>query len=115
MSTNVYVAGVGSTKFGVLPGRNLQSLATEAARAALVDSNIPSARIGCVFVGNFVGGIMTGQELLGPIVAADLGFIQCCRNQNRAACASSRRRPASAMILSAPGQRMPCWWLASNA
>jgi acetyl-CoA C-acetyltransferase len=89
MSTNVYVAGVGSTKFGVLPGRNLQSLAAEAARAALVDSNIPSARIGCVFVGNFVGGIMTGQELLGPIVAADLALSNVAAVKIEAACASS--------------------------
>ncbi|MGA7066861.1 MAG: beta-ketoacyl synthase N-terminal-like domain-containing protein, partial [Pseudolabrys sp.] len=89
MSTNVYVAGVGSTKFGVLPGRNLQSLAAEAARAALADSNIPSARIGCVFVGNFVGGIMTGQELLGPIVAADLGLSNVAAIKIEAACASS--------------------------
>ena len=51
MTTNVHVAGVGSTKFGVLPGRNLQSLAVEAARAALADSNIPPGKIGCVFVG----------------------------------------------------------------
>ena len=89
MSTNVYVAGVGSTKFGVLPGRNLQSLAAEAARAALADSDIPPARIGCVFVGNFVGGIMTGQELLGPIVAADLGLSNVAAIKIEAACASS--------------------------
>jgi acetyl-CoA C-acetyltransferase len=89
MSTNVYVAGVGSTKFGVLPGRNLQSLAAEAARAALADSNIPPARIGCVFVGNFVGGIMMGQELLGPIVAADLGLSNVAAVKIEAACASS--------------------------
>ena len=89
MSSSVYVAGVGSTKFGVLPGRNLQSLAVEAARAALADSNIPEARIGCVFVGNFVGGIMTGQELLGPIVAADLGLKNVAAIKIEAACASS--------------------------
>lgn len=89
MSSSVYVAGVGSTKFGVLPGRNLQSLAVEAGRAALADSNIPSARIGCVFVGNFVGGIMTGQELLGPIVAADLGLKNVAAIKIEAACASS--------------------------
>jgi len=89
MSTNVYVAGVGSTKFGVLPGRNLQSLAAEAARTALADSNIPPARIGCVFVGNFVGGIMMGQELLGPIVAADLGLSNVAAVKIEAACASS--------------------------
>jgi len=89
MSADVYVAGVGSTKFGALPGRSLQSLAKEAAIAALADSNIPSARIGCVFVGNFVSGIMTGQELLGPIVAADLGLTNVAAVKIEAACASS--------------------------
>ena len=72
-----------------ITGRTLQSLAAEAARAALADSNIPPARIGCVFVGNFVGGIMTGQELLGPIVAADLGLDDVAAIKVEAACASS--------------------------
>ncbi len=89
MSSKVHVAGVGSTKFGVLPGRNLQSLAVEAARAALADSKIPPDKIRCVFVGNFVGGIMTGQELLGPIVAADLGLKNVAAIKIEAACASS--------------------------
>ena len=74
MMRNVHIAGVGSTVFGAHPDRSLQSLALEAAAAALADSRIPTAKIGCLFVGNFVGGIMTGQELLGPIVAADLGL-----------------------------------------
>ena len=89
MSANVFVAGVGSTRFGLHPNRTLQSLAAEAARAALADSNIPADRIGCVFVGNFVGGIMTGQELLGPIVAADLGLSNVAAIKIEAACASS--------------------------
>ena len=89
MSTTVTIAGVGSTKFGVLPGRSLQSLAVEAALAALADANIPPARIGGVFVGNFVGGIMAGQELLGPIVAADLGLSNVAAIKIEAACASS--------------------------
>jgi len=89
MSTRVVIAGVGSTKFGVLPGLSLQSMAADAARAAMTDSNIPAARIGCVFVGNFVGGIMTGQELLGPIVAADLGLSNVAAVKIEAACASS--------------------------
>ena len=89
MSTRVVIAGVGSTKFGVLPGLSLQSMAADAARAAMTDSNIPPARIGCVFVGNFVGGIMAGQELLGPIVAADLGLSNVAAVKIEAACASS--------------------------
>lgn len=89
MVSSVHIAGVGSTSFGAHPGRTLQSLAVEAAKAALADSNIPPARIGCVFVGNFVGGIMTGQELLGPIVAADLDFKGVSAIKIEAACASS--------------------------
>jgi acetyl-CoA C-acetyltransferase len=89
MSTNVHVAGVGSTKFGFHPGRTLQSLAVEAARAALSDANVPATRVGCLFVGNFVGGIMTGQELLGAIVAADLGLENVTAVKVEAACASS--------------------------
>jgi acetyl-CoA C-acetyltransferase len=89
MSSSVHIVGVGSTRFGAHSGRTLQSLALEAARAALADSNLPAARIGCVFVGNFVGGIMTGQELLGPIVAASLGLKSVSAIKVEAACASS--------------------------
>jgi acetyl-CoA C-acetyltransferase len=89
MHTEVHIAGVGSTKFGFHPDRSLQSLAVEASCAALVDSNVPANRIGYLFVGNFVGGIMTGQELLGPIVAADLGLENVVALKVEAACASS--------------------------
>jgi acetyl-CoA C-acetyltransferase len=89
MTRNVHIAGVGSTSFGTLPGRSLQSLAAEAGRAAIADSRIPASKIGCIFVGNFVGGIMTGQELLGPIVAADLSLANVAAVKIEAACASS--------------------------
>ena len=89
MSTGVHIAGVGSTRFGFHPDRSLQSLAVEAARAALSDSSVPVNQIGCLFVGNFVGGIITGQELLGPIVAADLGLENVVALKIEAACASS--------------------------
>lgn len=85
----VHIAGVGSTAFGRWPDRSLTDLATEAGRAALDDSGIPDDRVGAVFVGNFVGGILTGQELLGPLVASNLGlgFVEAVKVE--AACASS--------------------------
>jgi acetyl-CoA C-acetyltransferase len=89
MDASVHIAGVGSTRFGFHPERSLQSLAAEAARAALVDANLPASRIGWLFVGNFVGGIMAGQELLGPIVAAELGLADVAAMKVEAACASS--------------------------
>jgi acetyl-CoA C-acetyltransferase len=85
----VHIAGIGSTTFGVHRGRPLQELACEAARAAIADSCIPVERIGCILVGNFVGGILTGQELLGPIVASGLGLRGIPAVKIEAACASS--------------------------
>lgn len=84
-----YLAGVGSTAFGKHPHRSLQSLATEAAGRAISDAGLPKEHIAAVFVGNFVGGIMTGQELLGPIVAANLGLHEVEAVKVEAACASS--------------------------
>ena len=89
MSTGVYIAGVGSTKFGFHPDRSLQSLSVDAARAALANSNLPANCIDWLFVGNFVGGIMARQEFLGPIVAADLGLKNVVAMKVEAACASS--------------------------
>lgn len=85
----VYVTGIGSTTFGKHGGRSLADLATEAGAAALTDAGIPRQSIGAVFVGNFVGGILTGQELLGPIVTNNLGlgFVEAVKVE--AACASS--------------------------
>jgi ferredoxin-NADP reductase len=75
MSTNVYVAGVGSTKFGVLPGRNLQSLAAEAARTALADSNIPPARIGnSKQRGNSMGTYQVRLQRRDEIAAGTMAF-----------------------------------------
>jgi acetyl-CoA C-acetyltransferase len=89
VSREVHIAGIGSTAFGSHPDRSLQSLAAEAGRAAIADSGIPASRIGTVLLGNFVGGIMTGQELLGPIVAANLGLGAVPAIKIEAACASS--------------------------
>ena len=68
-------------------------------------------RIGCVFVGNFVGGIMTGQELLGPIVAADLGLSNVAAIKIEAACASSSAaaRGFGHDLIRSGARKMPCW------
>jgi acetyl-CoA C-acetyltransferase len=84
-----YVSGVGSTTFGRHSDRSLQQLAAEAARQAIADSGVPPSAVSALFVGNFVGGILTGQELLAPIVAADLGlgYVEAVKVED--ACASS--------------------------
>lgn len=85
----VHIAGIGSTPFGKHAQRPLPELAAEAGRRALDDAGIPAEHVGAVFVGNFVGGVLTGQELLGPLVAADLGLRYVEAVKIEAACASS--------------------------
>ena len=93
-----------------------RGLAVEAARAALTDFNVPARRLGCLFVGNFVGGIITGQELLGPIVAADLGLENVIALKVEAACASSSAAVRiAASSFSRPGHRTRCSSSASSA
>jgi acetyl-CoA C-acetyltransferase len=95
-----YVAGVGSTTFGRHPDRSLQQLATEAAREAIADSGVPTTAISALFVGNFVGGILTGQELLAPIVAADLGlgYIEAVKVEDACASSAAGLRLASLLV-----------------
>lgn len=104
MSGQVYVAGVGSTTFSKHPNRSLVSLGAEAARAALSDSRIPVDAIGALFVGNFVGGIMTGQELLAPIIASELGLSYVEAMKLEDACASSAAGIRLAFQLVGSGQ-----------
>ena len=89
MGTSVYVAGVGSTKVRRIARPHPAKPCRGGRARGACGFQYPSARIGCVFVGNFVGGIMTGQELLGPIVAADLGLSNVAAVKIEAACASS--------------------------
>ena len=74
ISTQVYVSGSGLYEVRLRrPAARCRALLSRL-HARRSSFQFPPTRIGCAFVGNFVGGIMTGQELLGPIVAADLGL-----------------------------------------
>jgi acetyl-CoA C-acetyltransferase len=85
----VFLAGVGSTNFGRLSGRSIKDLAREAGEAALLDSGIPRERIGALLVGNFLSGALTGQEVLAPLIANELGLRQVEPTKVEGACASS--------------------------
>ena len=84
----VSILGVGSTRFGRHDEVAIDDLAAEAARAALAESGIEPARIGALYLGNFVGGMLTGQEVLAGLVgeALGLGNVPCTKVEG--ACAS---------------------------
>ncbi|WP_342528350.1 beta-ketoacyl synthase N-terminal-like domain-containing protein [Chryseomicrobium sp. FSL W7-1435] len=84
--TKTYIHGVGMTKFGNHADRTLKDLLLDASRQALEDAGRP--KVDAVFVGNFLAGSMSNQEILGAIVANDLGLGYIPAAKVEGACAS---------------------------
>lgn len=70
--TDVYVIGVGMTRFGKHPDRDSTSLGAEAARAALRDAGLDPRRIQAAWCGHVFQGMATGQRVLAQIGLAGL-------------------------------------------
>ena len=85
---DVSILGVGSTRFGRHDEAAIDDLAAGAARDALADAGIEPGRIGALYLGNFVAGMLTGQEVLAGLVgeAVGLGGVPCTKVEG--ACAS---------------------------
>ena len=86
---DVSILGVGSTRFGRHGETAIDDLAADAAREALADAGVEPERIGALYLGNFMGGMLTGQEALAGLVgeAAGLaGNVPCTKVEG--ACAS---------------------------
>lgn len=84
----VFVAGIGSTMFGRHGDLSVAALAIRAANAAILESGIARDRIGALYLGNFVSGPLTGQEVLAGLVADGLGLPQIPCTKVEGACAS---------------------------
>ena len=84
----VYVAGIGSTTFGRHAEIDIGSLAIRAANAAIIETGLDRKEIGALYLGNFVSGPLTGQEVLAGLVADGLGLAQIPCTKVEGACAS---------------------------
>jgi len=72
---DVYVAGLGMTRFAKQPGRTLKDLTAEAVTAALKDAGQSVGDVRSCYFGNAVAGSMTGQEMLaGQFLLRPLGL-----------------------------------------
>jgi acetyl-CoA C-acetyltransferase len=100
----VSIAGIGSTRFGKMPERSIESLALEAAVAAIEDAGVERRRIGAVYLGNFVGGALVGQEILAGLLGdqLDLHGVPCTKVEG--ACASGGIALRHACLAVATGQ-----------
>ena len=84
----VAITGIGSTPFGKIDGRLGPSLAVEAANAALLRAGVERSEIGALYLGNFVSGPLSGQEVLAGLVAEELGLANIPCTKVEGACAS---------------------------
>lgn len=70
----VSIIGIGTTPFGILEGKSLKEMATIACNEAIKDSGIEKNAIEAFYLGNFISGILLGQETIAPLVANSLGL-----------------------------------------
>jgi len=71
---SVSIIGVGTTNFGILEGMTIKKLASSACNRAILDAKLDRGNIQAFFLGNYIGGILEGQETLAPIVACEIGL-----------------------------------------
>ncbi|MDQ0158124.1 thiolase C-terminal domain-containing protein [Alkalibacillus salilacus] len=83
---NAYIHGVGMTEFGTLEDRTMKDLMLDASVEAIKDAGDP--KIDAVFVGNFMGGSVYNQEILGSIISNELGLGYIPTSKSEGACAS---------------------------
>lgn len=83
--TRVAVTGIGMTPFGK-SNDSLKALLLKASRQAIIDAGRP--KIDAIIVGNFMGGPLEQQEILGSILVSELGFGTIPSMKTEGACAS---------------------------
>ncbi len=85
----VAVFGIGKTKFGAFPDRDLRSLAVEAGERCLLDAGVMPERVEAFYLGNFAGPSFVGQNHLAPYIAGAMNITGVPATRFEAACASS--------------------------
>lgn len=75
MTDDVYVLGVGMTKFGRFPEGSIRGMGREAALAALADAGVAKDDVGVLVCGSARTGILQGRESgVGQLIGWELGI-----------------------------------------
>jgi len=85
----VAVTGIGKTRFGAFPDRDLRSLAVEAGEKCLQNGHASPSQVEAFYLGNFAGPSFVGQNHLAPYISNALGIHEVPATRIEAACASS--------------------------
>ena len=101
VKTNAYIAGVGMTRFGKYLDVPLKALAVQAVEAALEDAGLNKNDLQAAYMGNSVGGLIVGQEMIRGQVALrsmGVGEIPVINVENACASSSTAFNQACAMV-----------------
>ncbi len=85
---SVSIVGTGTTEFGEL-GAGVKELGITAVSRALRSCDADRDDVDALFLGNFVAGMLEGQEAIAPIVADSVGLSGIPAMKTEGACASS--------------------------
>ena len=85
----VALVGIGKTRFGAFPDRDLRSLAVEAGEKCLQNGHASPSQVEAFYLGNFAGPSFVGQNHLAPYISNALGIHEVPATRIEAACASS--------------------------
>ncbi|WP_332898444.1 thiolase domain-containing protein [Haladaptatus sp. CMSO5] len=85
---DVSIVGMGTTEFGVLDA-GVKDLGVRAVSRALRSCDVSRADVDALYLGNFVAGILEGQENIAPLVADSVGLTGIPTMKTEGACASS--------------------------
>ena len=85
---DVAIVGIGITKFGEHWDKGIKELAVESGVKAVEDAGISGEEIELIVGGNMSGGLFTGQEHIGAMLADALGLNPIPAIRTEAACAS---------------------------
>ena len=99
----IAVLGAYQTKFGERWDKSLKDLMVEAGWGAIKDAEIGKEKIEIAFVGNKLGGRLTGQNHLGALLAEELGIFRPAVRVE-AACASGGVAVSQACLAIASGE-----------
>ncbi|WP_117593220.1 thiolase domain-containing protein [Haloprofundus halophilus] len=85
---DVCVVGTGTTEFGVRE-EGIVELGVTAVGRALRSCDVDREDVDALYLGNFVAGMLEGQETLAPLVADSVGLVGVPTMKTEGACASS--------------------------
>jgi acetyl-CoA C-acetyltransferase len=99
----VSIIGIGTTAYGIMENQTIKGMTTAACIEAIIDARIDRKQIEAFYLGNYISGMVIGQETVAPIVAGSIGLskeIPCTKVEGACSSASIALRQGYLLIAS---------------